>query len=148
MIQFAEAFSDEAIVVTLSRQLGWSHFIAIIPLKEDFKRDFYAEMCRMERWSVRTLRKKIDGMLFERTAISRKPEKLAKEELAEVVEFLKEPQKFIALGARIPKGVILMGAPGTGKTLTAALLGAIGLIAGYFPARSAAKLDPVVAMKS
>jgi cell division protease FtsH len=43
----------------------------------------------------------------------------AKQELAEVVEFLREPQKFIALGARIPKGVVLMGAPGTGKTLMA-----------------------------
>ncbi len=43
----------------------------------------------------------------------------AKEELMEVVEFLKEPQKFIALGARIPKGVLLVGPPGTGKTLMA-----------------------------
>ncbi len=59
------------IVVTLSRQLSWSHFVAILPLKDDLQRDFYAEMCRVERWSVRTLRKKIDGMLYERTAISK-----------------------------------------------------------------------------
>ncbi len=43
----------------------------------------------------------------------------SKEELKEVVEFLKEPQKFIQLGARIPKGVLLVGPPGTGKTLLA-----------------------------
>jgi hypothetical protein len=46
MIQFAEAFAEEEIVVTLSRQLGWSHFVAIIPVRDDLKRDFYAEMCR------------------------------------------------------------------------------------------------------
>ena len=82
MIQFAEVFPDKEIVVTLSRQLSWSHFVSILPLKNDLQRDFYAEMCRIERWSVRTLRKKIDGMLYERTAISKKPEKLVKEELA------------------------------------------------------------------
>ena len=82
MIQFAEVFSDMEIVVTLSRQLSWSHFVAILPLKDDLQRDFYAEMCRIERWSVRTLRKKIDGMLYERTAISKKPEKLIEKDLA------------------------------------------------------------------
>ena len=56
------------IVVTVSRQLSWSHFVGILPIKDDLQRDFYAEMCRIERWSVRTLRKKIDGMLYDRTA--------------------------------------------------------------------------------
>lgn len=82
MLSFAENFPEASIVATLSRQLGWSHFKEIIPLKNDFQRDFYAEMCRIERWSVRTLRAKIDSMLFERTAISKKPEDVAKAELA------------------------------------------------------------------
>jgi len=82
MLQFAEVFSQSAIVATLSRQLAWSHFKEIIPLKDDLARDFYAEMCRIERWSVRTLRSKIDSMLYERTAISKKPEEVAKAELA------------------------------------------------------------------
>jgi len=86
MIQFAEVFSDKKIVVSLIRQLSWTHFIALIPLKNDLQRDFYAEMCRVERWSVRTLRKKIDGMLYERTAISKKPEELVKKELAALRE--------------------------------------------------------------
>jgi predicted nuclease of restriction endonuclease-like (RecB) superfamily len=84
MIQLADVFPDREIVVTLSRQLGWSHFLAILPLKDPLQRDFYAEMCRTERWSVRTLRAKIGGMLFERTALSRKPEQLVRHELAKL----------------------------------------------------------------
>ena len=49
MIQFAEVFPIEEIVVSLIRQLSWTHFIALIPLKEPLQRDFYAEMCRLER---------------------------------------------------------------------------------------------------
>ncbi len=82
MIRFAEAFPDQQIVSTLSKQLSWSHFVLILPLDDQLKRDFYAEMCRVERWSTRTLQQKINGMLFERTALSKKPEKLARQELA------------------------------------------------------------------
>jgi len=81
MVQFAEAFPDPEIVAALRRQLGWSHFKALIPMKEPLRRDFYAEMCRVEGWSTRTLQHKIDGMLYERTALSKKPEKLIREEL-------------------------------------------------------------------
>jgi predicted nuclease of restriction endonuclease-like (RecB) superfamily len=86
MIQFAEAFPDEKIVAALRRQLGWTHFKAIIPMTDPLKRDFYAEMCRIERWSTRTLEKKIGSMLFERTALSRKPSKLAEMELNQLRE--------------------------------------------------------------
>lgn len=81
MIQFAEVFPDMQIVVSLSRQLSWSHFLRLITLKEDTRRDFYAEMCRIEQWNVRTLRNKIDSMLYERTALSKKPETLIRTEI-------------------------------------------------------------------
>ena len=86
MIRFVEAYPDEAIVSALRRQLMWSHFKALIYLDDPLKRDFYAEMCRIERWSTRTLDKKIGGMLFERTALSRKPERLAAMELKQLRE--------------------------------------------------------------
>ena len=84
MIQFAVVYPSSEFVVSLIRHLSWTHLIALIPLKEPLQREFYAEMCRVERWSVRALRKKIDSLLYERTAISKKPEKLAKQELAEL----------------------------------------------------------------
>jgi len=81
MVQFAEIFADEKIVVSLIRELSWTHFLALIPIEDSIKRGFYAEMCKVEHWSVRTLRQKIGSMLFERTALSRKPEQLIKHEL-------------------------------------------------------------------
>jgi len=53
MVRFVEFFPKKKIVSTLSQQLSWSHFVEIIPLKDNLQRDFYAEMCRIERWSVR-----------------------------------------------------------------------------------------------
>jgi predicted nuclease of restriction endonuclease-like (RecB) superfamily len=88
-LRFAETFPDFQIVSTLWRQLSWSHFKIIIYRNSDLERDFYAQMCRLERWSVRTLQTKVDSMLFERTSISKKPEELAKQELA----LLKEDDK-------------------------------------------------------
>ena len=85
-LYFVETFPDFEIVSTLWRQLSWSHFKEIIYLKTELERDFYSQMCRIENWSVRTLRKKIDSMLFERTAISKKPEELIKIELKQLKE--------------------------------------------------------------
>jgi predicted nuclease of restriction endonuclease-like (RecB) superfamily len=83
-IQFYQGFSDQEIVSTLSTQLSWSHFIELLPIKDSLARDFYAEMCRIERWDVRTLRQKIGGMLFQRTALSRKPEAVISAEIVKL----------------------------------------------------------------
>ena len=81
MIRFSEVFPDAKIVSALRTQLGWTHFRQIIPIEDPLKRDFYAEMCRIENWNTRTLGNKIGGMLFERTAISKKPDKLIRQGL-------------------------------------------------------------------
>lgn len=86
MIHFAEVFARQAIVSPLARQLGWSHFLEIMYIEHPLKRSFYAEMCRIEKWSKRTLRDKIQSMLYERTALSKKPEKLARQELDQLRE--------------------------------------------------------------
>ena len=86
MIRFAEVFPDERIVHALSAQLTWTHFREIIYLDNSLQRDFYAEMCRIERWSTRTLKSKTQSMLYERTAISKKPEKLIEKDLAALRE--------------------------------------------------------------
>ena len=84
MCSFHEKFPDFKIIANVSQTLSWSHIVEIIPLKKEIQREFYRHMCCLEQWSVRTLRIKIDSLLFERTAISKKPEKLAKNELNEL----------------------------------------------------------------
>lgn len=81
MCLFNTHFQDPLICATLSDKLSWSHFIELIPLKNKLQRDFYAEMCRIDGWSVRILRDRIDSMLYERTALSRKPDELIVHEL-------------------------------------------------------------------
>ncbi|MDP3565261.1 MAG: PDDEXK nuclease domain-containing protein [Methanoregula sp.] len=82
MIRFAEVFPDRFIIHSLSGQLSWTHFRHIIYIEDSLAREFYLEICRLERWSVRTLQAKIQGMLFERTALAKRPEELARKELA------------------------------------------------------------------
>ena len=82
MMQFANLFADEQIVAQAARQLSWSHFIEVLPLKDDLQREFYITMAVSGRWGRNRLRKEIDGMLYERTAISGKPDEFIKKELS------------------------------------------------------------------
>ncbi|HEX8376240.1 MAG TPA: PDDEXK nuclease domain-containing protein [Pedobacter sp.] len=81
MINFYLAYSEDANIATLSQELSWSHFVELITIEDKVKRDFYFELSKREHWSVRTLRDRIDSMLFERTALSKKPENLISEEI-------------------------------------------------------------------
>lgn len=86
MMQFAQIMPDVQIVVTLSRQLSWSHFVEVISLNDELQREFYLTLAASEKWSIRQLRKEIDSMLYERTAISGKPDTLIKQELSQLRE--------------------------------------------------------------
>lgn len=84
MLQFAEHFPDEQVVTALSSTLSWSHFIEILPLKQPLEREYYAELCRIERWSVRTLRERIGSQLYLRTAISKQSEAVIQAEISQL----------------------------------------------------------------
>lgn len=86
MMQFAQMFPDIRIVTPLVTQLSWSHFLMVMPIKDPLAREFYLTMAANERWSKRTLEAKIDGMLYERTAISGKPEEMIRKELSTLRE--------------------------------------------------------------
>ena len=86
MMQFAELFHDFNIVSQAATKLSWSHFIELLSVKEDLKRDFYLTMALNETWGRDTLRAKIDSMLYERTIISSKANELIKRELAKMRE--------------------------------------------------------------
>lgn len=81
MLKFYKYFNDIAIWPTLSTKLSWSHFVELLQIENKIKREFYCTMCMNENWSVRTLRERISSALFERTAISKKPEQTIINEL-------------------------------------------------------------------
>jgi predicted nuclease of restriction endonuclease-like (RecB) superfamily len=91
-MQFASVFSSQEIVYTLCRELSWSHLRLISYMEDPLKRDFYIEICKLEKWSVRVFQERIQSMLFERTAISKKPELTIQKD----IEQLKNEQKLSA----------------------------------------------------
>lgn len=88
-LRLAETFQDKEILYALSRELSWTHIRSIIYINEPLKRMFYLEMCKLERWSTRVLQERINSMLYERTAISKKPNETIQNEL----ELLKNRQQ-------------------------------------------------------
>lgn len=81
MVRFAQMFPDEAIVSALRRQLSWTHLKALIYLDDPLKRNFYIELCRLEGWSSRQLQERMQSLLYERSALSRKPEETIRHDL-------------------------------------------------------------------
>ncbi|EEY10848.1 Hypothetical cytosolic protein [Mannheimia haemolytica serotype A2 str. OVINE] len=81
-MQFAATFPNLEIVHALRAQLSWTHFKQIIHIDDPTKREFYATMAAQERWSTRTLEDRIGSLLFERTAISKKPDETIIAELS------------------------------------------------------------------
>jgi len=95
MMRFNEIFNDIKIVSTLSRQLSWSHFKEIMYMDDSLKIEFYAQMSALDKWSVRTLRNRIDSMLFERTALSKKPDELISYEIEKLKEGVITPNMIL-----------------------------------------------------
>lgn len=85
-VRVAYTFTEAEIVYALRTQLSWTHVRALMGIDDELKRMFYLEMAAHEHWSTRRMEEKIDAMLFERTAISRKPEAVIRAELAKVGE--------------------------------------------------------------
>ena len=80
-LKMATTFPHQEIVNTLCTELSWSHLRLLLGFDDQLKRDFYLEICRLEHWSVRQLQERIKSMLYERTAISRKPDETIKGDL-------------------------------------------------------------------
>lgn len=83
-LHFAKAFPDHQIVYALRTQLSWTHLRSLIYIEDPLKRDFYIEICQVEGWSSRQLRERLNSMLCERIALSRKPEETIRRDLAKL----------------------------------------------------------------
>lgn len=85
-VRSAYIFSEDEIMYAARTQLSWTHLRSLMGIKDELARNFYMEMIRLEHWDTRTLDEKIDSQLYERTAISRRPEEIIRKELKEIRE--------------------------------------------------------------
>ena len=85
-VRSAYLFSEDDIMYAARTQLTWTHLRSLMSLKDSLERQFYMEMCRIEHWDIRTLDEKIDSQLYQRTAISQRPEEVIRRELKELRE--------------------------------------------------------------
>jgi predicted nuclease of restriction endonuclease-like (RecB) superfamily len=101
MVQFSQAFPDRENVASLMRQLSWTHFLQLLPVKDEDARSFYAQQSVLERWSVRELRQQIERKAYERREIAsaRTPAALSAGAVAPAVIF-KDPYFLDFLGLR------------------------------------------------
>ncbi|MBK8805771.1 MAG: DUF1016 family protein [Bacteroidales bacterium] len=83
-VRSAYLFLEDEIRYAVRTELTWTHLRSLMAIEDELKRKFYLEMTRLEHWDTRTLDQKIDVMLYERTALSRKPEELIKQELSQI----------------------------------------------------------------
>lgn len=83
-LRAAYTFSEDDIAYALRIQLSWTHLRSLMFMEDTLERQFYMEMCRIEHWDTRTLDEKIDSQLYQRTAISQRPEEVIKRELDEL----------------------------------------------------------------
>ena len=83
-LRAAYTFSEDEIAYALRIQLSWTHLRSLMFMEDTLERQFYMEMCRIEHWDTRTLDEKIDSQLYQRTAISQRPEEVIKRELDEL----------------------------------------------------------------
>ncbi|MDE7386951.1 MAG: PDDEXK nuclease domain-containing protein [Muribaculaceae bacterium] len=81
---FASRFNEMSIWTPVVSKLSWSHFLQVIPIEDELARNFYLTMAADQRWSKRTLKAKIDSMLYERTAIAKQPESVVLHDLEEL----------------------------------------------------------------
>ena len=85
-IRAAYTFTEEEIVYAVRMQFSWTQLRSVMFISDPLARQFYMQMCQYEHWSTRTLEEKIDSQLYERTAISRRPEEVIRQTLDEHVE--------------------------------------------------------------